>query len=163
MVEYQAAIATRNDQGQLASMQNKFVRLSLQRLRLSIKEFLNDLPDEMNTAYATATSATDANQSRLFIPTRPSLLKAGESLRIFIVAPGQQNILRIRLLTRRQGTQVWQTSPVAHVGRSVYFAKLGPFAAPDEIIEYYTTAGEQGNLTAPPQAPMRAYTLSILA
>ena len=50
MVEYQAAIATRNDQGQLASMQNKFVRLSLERLRLSIKEFLDDLPEEMKIA-----------------------------------------------------------------------------------------------------------------
>src|SRR5262249_56442479 len=40
MLEYQAVIATRNDQGQLASMQNKLVRISLERLRLSIKEFL---------------------------------------------------------------------------------------------------------------------------
>ena len=54
MVEYQAAIATRNDQGQLASMQNKFVRLALERLRLSIKEFLNELPDEMNIVYIAA-------------------------------------------------------------------------------------------------------------
>ena len=86
-------IATRNDQGQLASMQNKFVRLSLERLRLSIKEFLDDLPDEMKTAYIAATTPPGANRARLFIPTRPSMLKPGESLRIFIVAPGQQNVL----------------------------------------------------------------------
>ncbi|MGB6304240.1 MAG: hypothetical protein WBF45_10850 [Acidobacteriaceae bacterium] len=164
MVEYQAAIATRNDQGQLASMQNKFVRLSLERLRLSIKEFLNDLPEEMNTAYIVATSATGANRTRLFIPTRPSLMKPGESLRIFIVAPEQNNILQIQLRTRRQGTQAWQSSAVTHVGRSVYAAKLGPFAAGDDVIEYCaTTAGEQENLTAPPQAPQQTYTLSVLA
>jgi len=164
MVDYQAVIATRNDQGQLASMQNKFVRLALERLRLSIKEFLNELPEAMNAAYIAATAATDANRARIFIPTRPSLLKPGESLRIFIVAPGQPNVLPIRLLTRRQGTQTWQSSPVTHVGRSVYAAKLGPFAAGDDIIEYCATAaGEQGNLTAPPQAPLRAYTLSMLA
>jgi hypothetical protein len=90
-------------------------------------------------------------------------LKPGESLRIFIVAPGQQNVLQIQLMTRRQGTQAWQLSPVTHVGRSVYAAKLGPFAAGDDIIEYCSTAVEQGNLTAPPQAPLRAYTLSVLA
>jgi hypothetical protein len=164
MVDYQAAIATRNDQGQLASMQNKFVRLSLERLRLSIKEFLNELPDDMNTAYIAATSATNANRARIFIPTRPSLLKPGESLRIFIVAPGQQNILPIQLLTRRRGTQAWQSSAATHVARSVYAANLGPFAVGDDIVEYYaTTAGEQANLTAPPQAPQRTYTLSVLA
>ncbi|MGH9616528.1 MAG: hypothetical protein ACRD28_07270, partial [Acidobacteriaceae bacterium] len=48
MLQYQSAIATRNDQGQLASMQNKFVRIALERLRLSIKEFLNELPTEIN-------------------------------------------------------------------------------------------------------------------
>jgi hypothetical protein len=163
MVEYQAVIATRNDQGQLASMQNKFVRLSLERLRLSIKELLNELPDTMNTAYIAATASADANHARLFIPTRPSLLKPGESLRIFIVAPGQPNILDIKLLTRRQGTQAWQSSPVTHVGRSVYAAKLGPFAAGDDIIEYCATAAEQGPLGAPLEAPQHAYTLNLLA
>jgi hypothetical protein len=164
MAQYQAVIATRNDQGQLASMQNKFVRLALERLRLSIKEFLNELPDTMNTAYIAATSPADANPTRLFIPTRPSLLKPGESLRIFIVAPGQQNVLGIQLLTRRQGTQAWQTSPVAHVGRSVYAAKLGPFATGDDVIEYCATAAaEDISLSAPPEAPLHAYTLTLLA
>lgn len=164
MVEYQAAIATRNDQGQLASMQNKFVRLSLERLRLSIKEFLNELPDEMTTAYAAAVSPANANGARLFIPTRPSLLKPGESLRIFVVAPGQQNIVSIQLLTRCQGTQGWQSSPATHVGRSVYAAKLGPFSARDEVVEYYATiAGQAENITAPPQAPRRTYSLTVLA
>ena len=163
MVEYQAAIATRNDQGQLASMQNKFVRLALERLRLSIKEFLNDLPEEMNTAYIAAATPTGANRARIFIPTRPSLLKPGDALRIFIVAPGQQNILQIQLRTRRQGTQAWQSSAATHVGRCVYAAKLGPFAAGENVVEYFAIAGERENLIAPPQAPQRTYTLSVLA
>ena len=164
MVQYQAAIATRNDQGQLASMQNKFVRLALERLRLSIKEFLNEQTDAMNTAYVTATSAADANRARLFIPTRPSLMKPGESLRIFIVASGQPNVLEIKLLTRRQGTQTWQSSPVVHAGRSVYAAKLGPFAAGDDTIEYCATVADgKESFSAPPQAPLRTYTLSVVA
>jgi len=164
MVEYQAAIATRNDQGQLASMQNKFVRLSLERLRLSIKEFLNELPDEMNTAYVAAVSPANANRPRLFVPTRPSLLKSGESLRIFVVAPGQTDFLPVQLLRRPQGTHEWQSSPATHVGRSVYAATLGPFSARDEVIEYYATiAGQQEDFTALPQAPQRTYTLTVLA
>jgi hypothetical protein len=163
MVQYQTAIATRNDQGQLASMQNKFVRLSLERLRLSIKEFLNDLPAEMDTAYIAATSPEHANRARLFIPTRPSLLKPGESLRIFIVAPGQKNVAEIKLLTRRQGARPWQSSSAIHAGRSVYTATLGPFAVGDAIEYCATATGDQGPLSAPPQAPLHVYTLSILA
>ncbi len=164
MVEYQAVIATRNDQGQLASMQNKFVRLSLERLRLSIKEFLGELPDEMKILYIAAKTPAGGNRGRIFIPTRPSLLKPGESLRIFIVAPGQQDLVPMQLHTRQQGTQAWQSHPVTHVGRSVYGATLGPFSAGQEIVEYYaTTGGEQGNFTAPAEAPQRAYTLSVLA
>jgi hypothetical protein len=144
-------------------MQNKFVRLSLERLRLSIKEFLNDLPPEMDAAYIAATSPENANRGRLFIPTRPSLLKPGESLRIFIVAPGQNNGIGIQLLTRRRGTQSWQISPAIHAGRSIYTATLGPFAA-GNAIEYCATAtGGQGLLSAPPQAPLHVYTLNMLA
>ena len=163
MIEYQEVIATRNDQGQLASMQNKFVRISLERLRLSIKEFVGELPPEMDQAYAVAISPEAANRPRLFIPTRPSLLKPGESLRIFIVAPGQEEVAEVKLLTRSQGTHPWQSSAAAHAGRSVYTARLGPFEAADGTIEYYATApGRSRLLCDPPQAPINFYTLNIL-
>jgi hypothetical protein len=163
MVEYQAVIATRNDQGQLASMQNKFVRISLERLRLSIKEFVNELPPEMDQAYAAAVSPEAANPPRLFIPTRPSLLKPGECLRIFIIAPGQEEVTDVKLLTRRQNAQEWQTSDATHAGRSVYTAKMGPFQADDGAIEYFATAGTNSELLYdPPQAPRNVYTLNII-
>jgi hypothetical protein len=169
MLQYQAVIATRPNQGQLASMQNKFVRISLERLRLSIKEFLGELPPEMDQAYAAAISAESSNPARVFVPTRPSLLKPGESLRIFIVAPGCGEMAEVKLLTRPQGTQTWQTSTAAHAGRSVYSAALGPFAAADRTIEYYVTAtaspqttGKSQALSAPPQAPVNVYILNIL-
>jgi hypothetical protein len=75
-------------------MQNKLVRIALERLRLSIKEFLVELPPEMNHAYEDAISPEGANPPRIFIPTRPSLLKPGDSLRIF-------RMERIRCLSRR--------------------------------------------------------------
>ena len=101
MVEFQSVIATRNDLGQLASMQNKLVRFALERLRLSIKEFLTEFPEEVNRAYAAAISPVGANPPRIFIPPRPSLLKPGESVRIFINAPGHKAVVSVKLHTRR--------------------------------------------------------------
>lgn len=163
MIDFQAVIATRNDQGQLASMQNKLVRIALERLRLSIKEFLGELPVEMEQAYTSATSSDGANPPRLFIPTRPSLIKAGESLRLFIVAPGKEGA-DVKLQTRRQGTRQWQSTASAHAGRAVYVANLGPFKVEDGAIEYYASSSGQGDsFSGPPQSPVNFYTVNILA
>ena len=163
MIDYQAVIATRNDQGQLASMQNKLVRIALERLRLSIKEFVGELPVEMEQVYEAAVSPERANPARLFIPTRPSLMKAGESLRLFLVAPGQEGI-DVSLHTRLQGTRQWQSSAAAHAGRAVYVASLGPFKAGDGAIEYYASSLGEGRLFSyPPQAPVNVYTVNVLA
>jgi len=163
MLEFQAILATRNDLGQLASMQNKFVRIALERLRLSIKEFLQDLPPEVDRAYNAAISSDGANPPRLFIPTRPSLLKAGESLRIFINVSGEHDAAPIRLFTRVQGTQEWNASDAAHAGRSVYTATLGPFAAADAAIDCYAAVpGKSQMLSDPLQAPLNVYTVNIL-
>jgi hypothetical protein len=163
MIDYQAVIATRNDQGQLASMQNKLVRIALERLRLSIKEFVGELPVAMEQVYEAAVSPDGANQARLFIPTRPSLMKAGESLRLFLVAPGQEGA-DVKLQTRLQGTRQWQSSAAAHAGRAVYVANLGPFKVGDGAIEYYASSpGEGQPLSDPPQAPVNVYTVNILA
>jgi hypothetical protein len=164
MVEYQSVIATRNDLGQLASMQNKLVRIALERLRLSIKEFLVELPPEMDRAYAEAISPDGANPPRLFIPTRPSLLKPGKALRVFINAPGQRETISVRLMTRREGTQKWQSTDAIHAGRNVYVANLGPFAIGEGAVDYFATAeGKSQALTDPPQAPINVYTLNVLS
>jgi hypothetical protein len=164
MLEYQAVVATRNDLGQLASMQNKLVRIALERLRLSIKEFLAELPPEIDEAYAKAVSPEGANQLRLFIPTRPSLLEPEDSLRIFINAPSKEGAADVKLMTRRLGTQKWEAHDATHAGRNVYSVKLGPFAAEDEAIEYYAVVeGKSFVITDPPQAPHNLYTLNILS
>jgi hypothetical protein len=174
MLQFQAIVATRNDLGQLASMQNKFVRIALERLRLSIKEFLIDeirldLPPEMDRPYAAAISPEGANPLRLFLPTRPSLLQPGDSLRLFINVSGEINVtgerevVPVQLFTRRQGAQQWASSDAPHAGRNVYTAQLGPFTADDIAIDYYATiAGESQTFSDPPQAPLNVYTLNIL-
>lgn len=164
MLTYHAVVATRNDQGQLASMQNKFVRIALERLRLSIKEFVDELPPVMDAAYAAAISPASANPPRLFMPTRPSLLNAGNSIRIFIIAPGQTDVTDVKLHTRRLGEQQWKSVSAEHAGRAVYTAQLGPFQASDATIEYYAAApGNPSTMSAPPQAPVNLYTLNVLS
>ncbi len=164
MLQFQAIVSTRNDLGQLASMQDKFVRISLERLRLSIKEFVHELPAEMDQAYAAAISSEGANPARLFLPTRPSLLKPGESLRIFINLSGSHEADEVKLFTRSQGEQKWTSWDAQPAGRSVYAAKLGPFAARDGAIDYYASArAKSQTFSDPPLAPLNFYTLNLLA
>jgi len=168
MLEFQHVIATRNDQGQLASMQNKFVRIALERLRLSLQEFIGDLTPEIQSAYATAISPDTDSRPRIFLPTRPSILKAGDSLRLFIVAPGvtpphHNQPAIVKLLTRPQGVAQWNSIPATLAGRNVYFAQLGPFTTSDNIVEYHAaaTAGFV-LLTDPPDSPTNTYFVNIL-
>jgi hypothetical protein len=164
MLTFQSIVATRNDQGQLASMQNKFVRIALERLRLSIKELVDELPPEMEEAYDTAISPDRANPVRLFFPTRPSLLKAGSAVRIYIVLTGVPAPASIVLCTRRQGQTEWADVPATHAGRAVYAARLGPFSASDSAIEYYAVAQtEHGSITAPLEAPHNVHVLNVLS
>ncbi|MGC2162688.1 MAG: hypothetical protein WA634_12310 [Silvibacterium sp.] len=164
MLDYQGTIATRNDQGQLASMQNKFVRIALERLRLSIQEFVDELPPAMNQAYDAAVSSEQANPARIFVPTRPSLLKPGESLRLFIVAPGlHAGTTVVKFHTRREGQSEWQTQAATHAGRNVYTVQLGPFSAQEGMIQYYASADHAGvAVVDPPEAPRNAYTLNMM-
>ncbi len=145
-------------------MQNKLVRIALERLRLSIKEFVDELPPEMEQAYALAIAPEKGVLPRLFIPTRPSLLKPGEELRIFIVAPGLEEGSAVTLHTRPQGALRWESVAAVHAGRDVFSARLGPFDATDQGIEYYASAiaGTQ-LLHDPPEAPVNAYMLNLLS
>jgi len=165
MLEYQAVISTRDEQGQLASMQNKLVRIALDRLRLSIREFIGKFPDELDRGYALAIAGDPAATSRVFVPTRPSILKAGESVRLFVVAPNYDDIPTVKLHTRVDGSASWNVQSAAHAGRSVFTGTLGPFPAANRTVSYYVSAtiqGEYGQHTAPAEAPLRLYTMNIL-
>lgn len=165
MLTFQNIVCTRNDQGQLASMQNKFVRISLERLRLSIKEFLGELPAAMNQAYESAITANSACVSRVLLPTRPSLLVAGEATRVFIVVPGEGDVAGVSLHVRRQGRNDWSVQTAKLAGRHVYEARLGPFVPGTAIAEYFASAtfiGKEETHLAPLEAPQRVYRLSVI-
>jgi len=160
MLTFQSIIATRNDQGQLASMQNKFVRIALDRLQLSIKEFIREFPPEMTEAYLRATRDDEGAHSRVFVPTRPSVLKPGEELRIFIVVPSPKPIERVLLHTRTGNALAWKQTEATLAGRHVFQARLGSFSPSEEWIEYYASAairGEPTHLTAPAEPDRHLY------
>jgi hypothetical protein len=165
MLEYQAVISTRDEQGQLASMQNKFVRIALDRLRLSIREFLGEFPEELDRGYTLAIAGDAAAPSRVFVPTRPSILKAGESVRLFIVAPSNGNIQTVKLHTRIDESASWNVQSAMHAGRNVFEGMIGPFPVANKIVSYYISAtvlGENGQRTAPLEAPNSIYTLNVI-
>ncbi len=139
VLDFQRIVATRNDLGTLASMHNKFVRLALVRLRLSMKEYLGALPPETETLLAQVTQP-DEPRPRLFLPTRPSLLAAGEKVRLSAVVTVE--VPAVALHTRARGANQWSRTPARLAGRRTWEATLGPFPQCPELAEYYISAGK---------------------
>jgi hypothetical protein len=107
LLTYQRMVSERNEQGALASVHNKFERLALFRLRLSMKEFLGELPPDVETLFHEVRKKDAATRPRVFVPTRPSALAPGEKVRIFAVAPGGNSAPRLKLFLRRSATEGW--------------------------------------------------------
>ncbi len=153
MLDFQQIISTRHDLGSLASMQNKFVRLALFRLPASMKEFLGELPEGVRLTQAKASEPDPNDPPRVFIPTRPTLLLKGESVRISAVAPGAANLAGVTLFTRLSGSSKWKQAPMQLAGRRTFTGQLGPFEGTDFFVDFYVQAeflgGESRQITAP--------------
>jgi hypothetical protein len=139
MLAFQQIVATRNDLGTLASKHNKFVRIALIRLRLSIQEWLGALPPETEKLLGEVTRPDAAAPARLFLPTRPTLLGRGERVRIMIVAPAGGVVGSITLHTRLRGAREWTVTPAKLLGRRTWQAQLGPLEGA-ELAEYHVAA-----------------------
>ncbi|MBI3667829.1 MAG: hypothetical protein HY236_16630 [Acidobacteria bacterium] len=160
MLIFQRIVATRNDQGALASMHDKFVRLALVRLRLSMKEYLGELPPETEKLFGQVTQPDTEAPQRLIVPTRPSMLAPGEKVRVLIIAPGPAEVDRVSLHTRRRGSDHWQSTPARLLGRRTYEATLGPLGPGSELLDYYVSANGE-KLVAPADAPRAGYIITI--
>jgi len=99
-LQYQRIVSTRNDLGQLASMHNKYERLALYRLRASMKEFLGELPPEIEQPFSQVRQPNPDRGVRLFVPTRPTLLATGDRVQLHAVLPGKGELSAVNLLTR---------------------------------------------------------------
>ena len=165
MLDFQRIVANRNDLGQLASMHNKFVRLALIRLRLSIKEFAGELPPETGKLFAEVTQPDAAAPARLFVPTRPTMLARGETVRLTAVVPGNGKITDVTLHTRPHRTAGWTAAPAKLAGRRTFHAALGPFQPESEIVEYYFSAklsGKDQPVVAPPAGAKQPYRVTLI-
>jgi len=158
LLDYQSIVATRNDLGQLASMHNKLARLALVRLRLSMKEYLGELPQDTEALFEKVVQPDATAPARLFVPTRPSLLAKGESVRLTILAPGGSQPADVTLHTRVCCGE-WTAAAAKLRGRRTYEAVFGPFAPGPALVDYYVSAGK---LTAPAEAPKQFYTATLV-
>ena len=100
VLAFETAVATRNDLGTLASIQNKFVRLALYRLPLSIQELLGEMPPEIEAARQAALAPAPDAPSRLIVPTRPTMLGAKDSVRLMAIVTGAVAPSAVTLHTR---------------------------------------------------------------
>jgi len=167
ILDFQDIVSTRNDLGTLASMHNKYERLALFRLRASMKEFLGELPPEVERAFDEARRPAGNAAPRVFIPTRPTSLRPGERVRIFAVALGGKEVTGVTLFTRPAGAAAWRASAMKLVERRTYEAEIeGPETA-SPLLDYYVEAGFHSSrleslATAPLEAPSRFYTVTLV-
>ena len=163
ILSFQRIVATRNDLGTLASMHNKLERLALVRLRLSMKEFLGELPAETEDAFRQAMRPDAEAAARLFAPTRPTMLARGESVRLMMIVTGEAPAGNVALHVRPRGADAWSTVPARLLGRRTYEARLGPLDSSAPLAEYYFSA-EVGRkkLTAPPESAKQPYQVTLL-
>lgn len=163
MLRYQGIIATREDIGQLASMHNKYVRLALVRLRLSMQEYLGELPPRVEALYRQIVQPAPDAPARLVVPTRPGIIEKGSDFRIMIVAAGTAAVRNVALHTRVTGSRTWTSTPATLMGRRTYRARVGSFDSGKELAEYYVSAsiGESKHV-APVSGPDEPYLVTLL-
>jgi len=104
---------------------------------------------------------------RAFMPTRPTLLRQGESVRINVVVPGAAKVVRVTLFTRMQATQAWSPSVMKLEQRRTFTAELPWRVTAGTLLDYYVAAELQTDsgrktVTAPEEAPHRYHTVTLV-
>lgn len=159
ILRFHGAVATRNDMGTLASMQNKFVRIALDRLPLSMAEFLDEMPAEVEQAVRDARKPDEETPIRLIVPVRPTMLGKGERVRVLAVVPGAAAVNSVTLRMRPAGAAAWVERPFKLLGRKTWEAWLELPSMPASLVEYSVAANVGGKAL---QAPVQgAYRLTV--
>ena len=140
VLRFQRTVATRNDLGMLASIHNKFVRIATFRLKASILEFIDEIPPDAQQALDTAVAPDTDNIASLIVPTRPTRLRPGQSIRISAIAPGTAELTHIAIHYRGIGAPGWQSIAMTHIGRRTWGADLTMPIDFADGIEYHIRA-----------------------
>ena len=167
LLDFQEIVSTHNDLGTLASMHNKYERLALFRLRASMKEFLGELPPETEKLFEEVRRSDPSATLRVFVPTRATLLRGEDRVRIFAVVPAASDVAQVTLLTRPTGVEKWSGIRMVHAGRKTFVGELKAAGSHAALLDYYVEAevrrqGKASRLTAPLEAPARFYTVTRL-
>ena len=167
ILDFQEIVSTRNDLGTLASIHNKYERLALFRLRASMKEFLGELPPETETLLEEIRRPDFNAAARVFVPTRPTILGAGERVRILAVAPSGGPVTRATIFSRTAGADIWRAGEMKLVGRRTFEAEIHAAPALSPLLDYYIQAEFASGttkllVTSPLGAPSRFYTLTLV-
>jgi len=167
LLNFQEIVSTRNDLGTLASMHNKYERLALFRLPASMKEYLGELPPEVEELYRDVINPDPDAAPRVFVPTRPTMLGEGERVRVMAVAPGGEAVTRMTLLARPAGAPAWTRSIMKLRGRRTYEAEIAAPAQAGALMDFYVEASFRSRIsetiaTAPVEAPERFYTVTLV-
>jgi hypothetical protein len=156
ILRFQGAVATRNDLGTLASLQNKFVRIALDRLPLSMAEFLDAMPAEVEAAVKDARKPDTEAPARVIVPVRPTMLGKGEKVRILAIVPGPGVVGPVHFRLRPAGASQWTELPFKLLGRRTWEAWLELPAATGAVMEYEVAATISGKpVRAPEQGVYR--------
>jgi hypothetical protein len=167
ILHIQAVASTRSDLGTLASMHNKYERLALVRLRASMKEFLGELPSQVEAVFEQVRQADPGAAARVVVPTRPTALGPGEQVRVTAIVLGGSRAGQVSIVTRVGSETAWENAPMEGRGRRTYVAHLaGPDTA-GTLVDYYVaaevvTATGTITCTAPLEAPAHVYTVTLL-
>jgi hypothetical protein len=147
-------------------MHNKYERLALYRLRASMKEFLGKLPPETERLFAEVRQPDVKATPRVFVPTRPTVLRKGENVRISAVVAGAGQVARVTLFTRCKDSDKWNLFPMSLIRRRTYAGEI-QWQEASPLMHYYVQAeieaGEvRETLTSPSEAPARFCTVTLL-
>jgi len=167
VLDFQEIVSTRNDQGQLASMHNKYERLAFYRLTASLKEFLGVLPPEIEHTLADLSGPNLTAAARVFVPTRTTMLRQAERVRIYTVVPGPCEVRNVSLFTRSNDGRGWSASVMRLVQRRTFVGEIQGRELPGPLLDYYVAAevlvsGVRKSVTAPLEAPRRHYTVTSI-
>jgi len=165
-LDYQEIVSTRSDQGQLASMHNKYERLALYRLRASMKEFLGELPPDVERLFGEVRQLDGKASTRAFVPTRPTVLRKGERARVSAVVVGAGRVTGVTLFMRWKDSDKWSPSPMSLANRRTYGGEI-KWQEGGPLMDYYvqaeiTSGGTRKVTTSPPEAPSRFYTVTLV-
>jgi hypothetical protein len=127
-----------------------------------MQEYFGELPEETERLFTEVTRPDPKAAARLIVPTRPTMLKPGENVRVMALVTGSAPVEGVWLHLRPRGGVEWQTTPAKLLGRRTYEVHLS--VPPADVIEYHFTAQVRGRtLTAPPGAPRDSYLLTVTA